>query len=143
MVLTPFLVLCCIGVWPERGFGELIWELPTLGPRAPFLSVRACRGSGDRVHLGSSSGPLDHPVRHALLGTSVVGPYPLRLALLVHPSIANGRGTGNTLCSDRGASLGPLLSGCRPNSEELVGFGGTPPGRPSIRGLGSTSKELA
>ena len=30
-VLSPSLVLCRIGLWPERGFGELIWELPTLG----------------------------------------------------------------------------------------------------------------
>ena len=31
VVLTPSLFLCGIGLRPERGFGELVWELLTLG----------------------------------------------------------------------------------------------------------------
>jgi hypothetical protein len=66
VVLTPSLALCHIGLWPEWGFNELIWELPTLGLGAPFLLVRACQGSGDREHLGFSLGPPDHPARYCV-----------------------------------------------------------------------------
>jgi len=79
-VLTPSLVLCHVGLWPKRGFGELVWELPTLGSGAPFLLVGVCRGSGDRECLGSSSGPPDHSARHALLGVLVANLDPLGLA---------------------------------------------------------------
>ena len=43
--LTPCFDLCCASLWPERGFGEFVWELPTLGPEAPSFSVEASRGS--------------------------------------------------------------------------------------------------
>jgi len=36
-MLTSSLVLCHIGLWPERGLSELFWELLTLGLGAPFL----------------------------------------------------------------------------------------------------------
>jgi hypothetical protein len=90
VVSTPVLILCRMGLWSERGFGELVWELLTLGLGAPSFLVRACRGLGDREHLGFSSGLTDHLVRHALLGASVAGPDPLGLAFLCPPSVATG-----------------------------------------------------
>jgi hypothetical protein len=80
VVLTPSLFSCCIGLRPERGFSELVWKLPTLGPGAPFLSVGTYRGSGDRERLGSGSRPPDHPEHHAILGASIAGPDPLGMA---------------------------------------------------------------
>jgi hypothetical protein len=73
----PFVSLCHTGHQLERGLGELVWELLTLGPGAPSFFIRAYYGSGDRECLGSSSGPSDHPERHALLRAVVVGPDPL------------------------------------------------------------------
>ena len=61
--------------------------------------VGVCRGSGDRERLGSSSGPLDHPARHTLLGASIVGLNPLGLAFLGRPSMAIGQGAGSALSS--------------------------------------------
>jgi hypothetical protein len=42
--MTPVLILCCIGLRSERGFGELIWQLPTLGPGAPFFLLEPAVG---------------------------------------------------------------------------------------------------
>jgi hypothetical protein len=80
-VLTPFLVLCHIGPWPERGFDELVLELPTQGPGAPLL-IRACLGLSDLDILGSGSMPPDHLAHHALLGASIAGSDPLGLSFL-------------------------------------------------------------
>jgi hypothetical protein len=94
-----------------------------LRPRAPSFLTRACRGSGDRERLVSSSGPADHPKRHALLRAAVAGPDPLEPAFCGRPSAAIDRGAGSTPSLVKRPSLGPLLSGSRPNSRELVGFG--------------------
>jgi hypothetical protein len=40
-VLTPSTIICHVDLWPKQGFGELVWELPALGLRAPFLSVNS------------------------------------------------------------------------------------------------------
>jgi hypothetical protein len=80
VVLTPSLFPCCIGLRLKRGFGELVWELLTLGSRAPFLLARTYRGSGDRERLGAGSRPPDHLERHTLLGASIAGINPLRMA---------------------------------------------------------------
>jgi hypothetical protein len=82
VALTPSWVLCHVGLWPEREFDELIWELPNLGLGAPFFLVGAYRGSGDRERLGSGLGPPNLSMRHALLGASVASPNPLGLAIL-------------------------------------------------------------
>ena len=63
MVLTPFVSLCRTGLPLERGLGELAWELPSLGLGAPFFLTRTYHGLGGQEHLGSSSGPTDHPER--------------------------------------------------------------------------------
>jgi hypothetical protein len=78
--------------------------------------VGAYCGLGDREHLGSGSGPHDHPVRHALLGASVAGPDPLGLAFLGRPFMAIGQGMGSTpslgkgpCWAHRSAALDPTL----------------------------------
>jgi hypothetical protein len=76
----PFVSLCHTGLQLERGLGELVWELPSLGPGAPFFLTEACRGSGDREHLGFGSGPTNHPECHALLRATIAGLDPLESA---------------------------------------------------------------
>ena len=92
--VDPFVSLCRTGLRLKRGLGELVWELPTLGPGAPSFFIRDYSGLGDRECLGSSSGPPDHPVRHALLRASVAGPDPLGPTFAV---IGQGAGSAPSL----------------------------------------------
>jgi hypothetical protein len=39
VVLTPSLFPCRIDLWPERGFDEVVWELPTSGPGHPSFRL--------------------------------------------------------------------------------------------------------
>jgi hypothetical protein len=72
----PFVSLCRTGLRLERGLGELIWELLTLGLGVPSFLSQPTRRLGDREHLGSGSGPSNHSERHALLRAAIVGPNP-------------------------------------------------------------------
>jgi hypothetical protein len=74
----------------RRGFSKLIWELPTLGPGHPSFWSEPAMGQVIENIWGSSLGPPDHPMCHALLGALVVGPNPLRLAFLGQPSSTIG-----------------------------------------------------
>jgi hypothetical protein len=141
----PFVSLCRIGLRLVQGLGELIRELPSSGSGAPSFLIGACHGLGDQEHLGSGLGPTDHLERHALLRATVVGPDPLELDFLGRPPVAIDRGEGSALSPGQRPSLGPLLSGSRPNSRELVGFlGDTPPECPSFgRGRVAPFGELA
>jgi hypothetical protein len=76
----PFMSLCHIGLQLERELGELVWELPTLGPGVPSFFIIAYHGLGDQELLGSGSRPSDHPKHHALLRAAVAGPDPLKPA---------------------------------------------------------------
>jgi hypothetical protein len=86
----PFESLCRTGLRLERGLGELIWELLTLGLGVPSYLIGACCGSGDRERLGSGSRPSDHPKHHALLRVAVAGLDPLEPAFWGQPSEAIG-----------------------------------------------------
>ena len=77
---NPFVSLCCAGLRLEQGLGELIWELPTLGPRVPSFLIGAYHGSDDQELLGSALGPSDHPERHSLLRATIAGPDHLKMA---------------------------------------------------------------
>jgi hypothetical protein len=92
---NPFVSLCRIGLRLERGLGELVWELSTLGPGVPSFLTGAFHGPGDRERLGFGSGPTDHPEHHALLRAAVAGLDPLEPAFWGRPSATIDRGAGS------------------------------------------------
>ena len=49
--VDPFMSLDRMGLRIERELSELVWKLPTIGPRVPSFLIGAYHGSGDQERL--------------------------------------------------------------------------------------------